>query len=339
MTAARAPVTAVANMILLTGAAGFIGFHVAQRLAAAGADVVGVDSVNAYYPTALKRARLEALSAHKTFRFVEADIAEPGALAAALAPTEVTHIIHLAAQAGVRYSLEAPFEYERANVAGHLSVLEYARRAPNLAHLVYASSSSVYGDRTEGPFREDDRCDAPASLYAATKKSCELMSETYARLYGLPQTGLRFFTVYGPWGRPDMAYWSFTEKLFAGRPITLFANGEAARDFTYIDDVVDAIEAILERAPTAHPPHAIYNLGNSRPVSVSAFVDALEVATGRTAIRQYAPPQPGDVSVTFADISRAIRDFGYAPKTRLEQGLERFTAWWCEEGRRIVEPS
>jgi len=324
-------------MILLTGAAGFIGFHVARRLALAGADVVGVDSLNAYYPLALKHARIEALAAHKTFRFVEADIAEPGALAKALAPGETTHIIHLAAQAGVRYSLEAPFEYERANVAGHLAVLEYARQAPRLAHLIYASSSSVYGDRTEGPFREDDRCDAPASLYAATKKSCELMSETYARLYGLPQTGLRLFTVYGPWGRPDMAYWSFTERLFAGRPITLFANGEAARDFTYIDDVAAAIETLVPRAPTATPPHTIYNLGNSRPVSVSAFVDALEAATGRTAIRQYAPPQLGDVSVTYADISRAAADFGYAPKTRLENGLEHFTSWWREQGRRLVE--
>jgi len=325
-------------MILVTGAAGFIGFHVAQRLAAAGADVVGVDSLNAYYPVALKRARIEALGAHKSFRFVQADIAEPGALAAALPLADVTHIVHLAAQAGVRYSIDAPFEYERANVAGHLAVLEYARHAPQLKHLVYASSSSVYGDRTEGPFREDDRCDAPASLYAATKKSCELMSETYARLYGIPQTGLRFFTVYGPWGRPDMAYWSFTERLFAGRPITLFANGEAARDFTFVDDVADAILKIAHRAPGGAPPHAIYNLGNSRPVSVSAFVDALEAATGRTAIRQYAPPQPGDVSVTYADISRAERDFGYAPKIRLEEGLQLFAAWWREEGRRFVEP-
>lgn len=324
-------------MFLVTGAAGFIGFHVAQRLAAAGADVVGVDSLNAYYPVALKRARLEALAAHKSFRFVQADIAEPGALEAALARAEATHIIHLAAQAGVRYSIDAPFEYERANVAGHLAVLEYARHAPRLKHMVYASSSSVYGDRTEGPFREDDRCDAPASLYAATKKSCELMSETYARLYGVPQTGLRFFTVYGPWGRPDMAYWSFTEKLFAGRPLTLFANGEAARDFTYIDDVAAIMQVIVERPPASAPPHKVYNLGNSRPVTVNAFVDALEAATGRTAIREYAPPQPGDVAVTFADISRAARDFGYAPKTRLEEGLACFTQWWRDAGRRIVE--
>lgn len=325
-------------MILVTGAAGFIGFHVAQRLAAAGADVVGVDSVNSYYPVALKRARIEALAAHKSFRFVEADIAEQGALNAALPAADVTHIVHLAAQAGVRYSIDAPFEYERANVAGHLAVLEYARHAPRLRHLVYASSSSVYGDRTEGPFREDDRCDAPASLYAATKKSCELMSETYARLYGIAQTGLRFFTVYGPWGRPDMAYWSFTEKLFAGQPLTLFANGEAARDFTYVDDVANVMQVIVQRPPQTAPAHAVYNLGNSRPVSVSAFVDALEVATGRTAIRQYAPPQPGDVSVTFADIARAERDFGYAPKVRLEEGLQRFADWWRETGRRLVEP-
>ena len=219
-------------MLLVTGAAGFIGYHVARRLLESGADVTGVDSLNAYYDPALKQARLKQLAAFPRFRFVAGDIATPGVLETVVPAADITAIIHLAAQAGVRYSLEAPFEYERANVAGHLAVLEYARAAPRLKHLVYASSSSVYGDRADGPFREDDRCDAPASLYAATKRACELMSETYARLYAIPQTGLRFFTVYGPWGRPDMAYFIFTEKMLRGETLTLFGDGKLARDFT-----------------------------------------------------------------------------------------------------------
>ena len=232
-------------MIFLTGAAGFIGSHVAGHLLDAGHEVVGVDSLNDYYDPALKHARLKRLTDRKGFRFVEADIATEGALEAALPAANVEHIIHLAAQAGVRYSLEAPFAYERSNVAGHLNVLEYGRSAPKLKHLVYASSSSVYGDRDQGPFRETDRCESPASLYAATKLSCELMSETYARLYGMAQTGLRFFTVYGAWGRPDMAYWSFSQKILANQPITLFGNGVLARDFTYIDDIAPTIPTIL----------------------------------------------------------------------------------------------
>ncbi len=314
-------------MLLVTGAAGFIGYHVARRLLESGAAVTGVDSVNAYYDPALKRGRLAELARFANFRFVEADIATPGALEAALPRADATAIVHLAAQAGVRHSIEAPFEYERANVAGHLSVLEYARHAPNLRHLVYASSSSVYGDRTSGPFREDDRCDQPASLYAATKRACELMSETYARLYAIPQTGLRFFTVYGPWGRPDMAYFSFTEKILKGEPLTLFGDGKLSRDFTYIDDVSAAIVAIVGQPPAGSPPHAIYNLGNSRPSTVLELVAAIEAATGRRAERILAPPQPGDVTVTYADHSRATADFGFAPKTGLEEGIARFVAW------------
>jgi UDP-glucuronate 4-epimerase len=325
-------------MLVLTGAAGFIGFHVAGRLLDQGREVVGIDSVTDYYDTALKRARLAQLAGRKGFRFVEADLADPESLHQALPAGEATHIIHLAAQAGVRYSLEAPFAYERSNVAGHLSVLEYARAAPNLKHLVYASSSSVYGDRAEGPFRETDRCDEPASLYAATKRSCELMSETYARLYGLKQTGLRFFTVYGPWGRPDMAYWSFTQRILDSQPITLFGEGKLARDFTFIDDVAPTVARIVDQPPTPAegPPHAIYNLGNSRPTSVLDFVAAIEQAAGRSAERIMAPPQKGDVTVTFADIAKAGRDFGYAPVTRIPEGIARFVEWYKATGRQFA---
>lgn len=314
-------------MLLVTGAAGFIGYHVARRLLESGAEIVGVDSLNAYYDPALKRGRLAELARFANFRFVQADIAERGALQAVAPQDAVTVIVHLAAQAGVRHSIEAPFEYEHANVAGHLAVLEYARHAPRLKHLVYASSSSVYGDRTSGPFHEDDRCDAPASLYAATKRACELMSETYARLYAIPQTGLRFFTVYGPWGRPDMAYFSFTDKILKGEPVTLFGDGKLSRDFTYIDDVSSAIEKIVERPPAQTPPHAIYNLGNSQPSTVLDLVAAIEAATGRCAERILAPPQPGDVTVTFADHSRASAAFGFAPETDLGDGIARFVAW------------
>ena len=315
-------------MLLVTGAAGFIGYHVARRLLEAGADVVGVDSLNAYYDPALKRDRLAQLAAFPRFRFAETDIADPGALAAALPTTDVTAIIHLAAQAGVRHSIEAPFAYERANVAGHLCVLEYARAAPRLKHLVYASSSSVYGDRAEGPFREDDRCDAPASLYAATKRACELMSETYARLYAIPQTGLRFFTVYGPWGRPDMAYFGFTEKMLRGETITLYGDGTLARDFTYIDDVAAAVARIVEAPPEGKPPHAIYNLGNSNPSTVLDLVAAIERTAGVRAKTMLAPPQPGDVTVTFADHTRASARFGFAPATTLNDGVQRFVDWY-----------
>lgn len=315
-------------MLLLTGAAGFIGYHAARRLLESGADVVGVDSLNAYYTPALKRARLAELAAFPRFRFVEGDISAPDTLQGALPAAEARVIVHLAAQAGVRHSLEAPFEYERANVAGHLAVLEYARAAPRLKHLVYASSSSVYGDRAEGPFREDDRCDAPASLYAATKRACELMSETYARLYAIPQTGLRFFTVYGPWGRPDMAYFTFTEKMLRGETLTLYGDGKLARDFTYIDDVSAAVARIVDVPPDGAPPHALYNLGNSHPSTVLELVAAVEAATGVRAQTSFAPPQPGDVTVTFADHSRASARFGFAPTTTLTDGIPPFVDWY-----------
>jgi UDP-glucuronate 4-epimerase len=315
-------------MLLVTGAAGFIGYHAARRLLEAGADVVGVDSLDPYYSVRLKRDRLAELQRFARFRFAETDLATPGALASVAPAADIRAIVHLAAQAGVRHSIEAPFAYEHANVAGHLAVLEYARAAPRLDHLVYASSSSVYGDRTEGPFREDDRCDAPESLYAATKRACELMSETYARLYGLPQTGLRFFTVYGPWGRPDMAYFGFTEKILKGETLTLFGDGLLARDFTYIDDVAAAIARIVDARPESRPPHAIYNLGNARPSTVRDLVAAIERATGVTAKTINAPPQQGDVTVTFADHAKATARFGFAPTTTLEDGIARFVAWY-----------
>ncbi len=319
-------------MVLLTGAAGFIGYSLARFLLERGVDVVGVDEVNAYYDPALKRARLAELRRFATFRFVEADIADEGALEAALSPADVTHIVHLAAQAGVRYSLEAPFAYERSNLHGHLAVLEYARKAPALKHLVYASSSSVYGDRADGPFRETDRCDSPASLYAATKRACELMSETYARLYNIPQTGLRFFTVYGPFGRPDMAYWTFTEKVLRGEALTLYGEGLLKRDFTFIDDMVPALARAIDLPPQGvganGVPHLILNLGNSHPSSVLELVDAIEAATGARAERILAPPQKVEVTTTYADIARAADRFGFAPKVPLKEGIARFVSWY-----------
>ncbi|MET0182095.1 MAG: NAD-dependent epimerase/dehydratase family protein [Caulobacterales bacterium] len=318
-------------MLLVTGVAGFIGFHVASRRLEAGGAVVGIDEVNSYYDPALKRARLAKLAQHKGFRFVEADIAADGALEAALPAANATEIVHLAAQAGVRYSLENPLAYERSNVRGHLNVLEYARAAKNLRHLVYASSSSVYGDRTDGPFRETDRCDAPVSLYAATKRAGELMSETYARIHGVPQTGLRFFTAYGPWGRPDMAVWSFTDAILKGEPITIFGEGKLARDFTHIEDMVPAIIRALETPPKAEEfgdaPHVICNLGNSSPSTVNDLVAAIEKAVGREAIKQFAPRNPVEVSATYADVSRAAARFNFKPQITLEDGVARFVEW------------
>jgi UDP-glucuronate 4-epimerase len=315
-------------MLLLTGAAGFIGSHTARRLVEAGHEVLGVDSVNSYYDPGLKRARLEALSRLPGFRFAEVDIADFEALKAATGGARLSHIVHLAAQAGVRYSLEAPFAYERANLAGHLSILELARGTEGLQHLVYASSSSVYGDRDAGPFRESDRTDSPASLYAATKKANELMSETYARLYGIPQTGLRFFTVYGPWGRPDMAYFFFTQRILAGETIRLFGDGKLARDFTYIDDVAPTVAKIAFHPPQGPVPHEIYNIGNSKPTTVLELVSAIEGALGKEAVKELAPPQLGDVTVTFADHSRAAERFGFAPVTTIKDGIPNFVAWY-----------
>lgn len=315
---------------LITGAAGFIGFHTAQALLARGEAVIGIDNLNDYYPPELKRARLERLANEKGFTFVEADIAEMDSLAAAVSGRNVTRIIHLAAQAGVRHSIENPHSYARSNLVGHLNMLELARHTDGLEHMCYASSSSVYGGRTDVPFRETDRVDHPISLYAATKRSDELMSHTYAHLYGIPLTGLRFFTVYGPWGRPDMAYWFFTANILAGRPIKVFNHGDMLRDFTYIDDIVDGVVRI---STTGHVrpldvPHAIYNIGNNHAERLADFIAIIEKLTGRKAIRENLPMQPGDVPATYADITAIRTDYGFEPKTGLETGLSRFVAWY-----------
>lgn len=312
--------------VLLTGAAGFIGFHAATRLLAEGHRVIGIDNLNDYYPPALKQARLVKLAEYPNFTFHALDLSEQGALKTALGPAKITHILHLAAQAGVRYSLENPHSYVQSNVVGHLNVLEYARHNKALQHLAYASSSSVYGEREPGAgFKETDRVRSPASLYAATKLSAEMLSESYTRLYDIRQTGLRFFTVYGPWGRPDMAYWIFTQKILAGEPITLFAPNVMQRDFTYIDDITEILPKLLETPPAQH---RLYNLGNSNPNTLRDLVSAVELACGLTAKTNIKPQQAGDVRATFADISEARRDFGFAPKTDLKDGIARFVAWY-----------
>lgn len=315
--------------ILVTGVAGFIGHATAQRLLARGEQVIGIDNLNSYYDPALKAARLRSLEDRPGFRFIKGDIADSDNIANLVREESVRRIVHLAAQAGVRYSLEAPFAYERSNLAGHLAMLEACRHGPHFEHLVYASSSSVYGDRslTGTGFREDDPVDQPASLYAATKRAGELISESYARLYGFPQTGLRFFTVYGPWGRPDMAYFGFTRKILRGEPIEVYGEGRMARDFTYIDDIVDGILGALD-----HPPqrgeNRILNIGDSHPVGLMTMIEILEAALGRSAQKIMQPMQPGDVTATYADVSRLHRLTGYAPKVRLAEGLERFVDWY-----------
>lgn len=319
--------------ILVTGAAGFIGSHVSSALLEAGRPVLGVDNLNSYYDPALKQARLARLQGREGFRFIELELADPAAVAALFeANSGIELILHLAAQAGVRYSLSHPFSYVQSNVTGHLAILEGARGLPKLRHLVYASSSSVYGANEKQPFSEADRVDAPLSVYAATKRAGELLSETYARLFGIPQTGLRFFTVYGPWGRPDMAYWSFTEKILTGQPIELFNGGDMRRDFTFIDDVVSAVVAALERPPQADSPagsaHKLYNIGNARPEHLRRFLEVLERHCGRSAVIVERPMQPGEVKETFADVTAAHRDLGFGPRTSIDEGLERFVAWF-----------
>jgi UDP-glucuronate 4-epimerase len=313
--------------VIVTGAAGFIGMHVAERLLERGERVIGVDDFTPYYDPALKAARAARLEGRDGFELVRLDVADEAGFAALVERTAPEAIVHLAAQAGVRWSIEKPFAYEHANLRGHLSVLEASRRAPGLKHLVYASSSSVYGDRPlSGAFRESDPVDAPVSLYAATKRSCELMSAAYARLYGFPQSGLRFFTVYGPWGRPDMAYFSFTEAIYAGRPIEVYGQGRLARDFTYVDDIVDGVVGVLDRPPE-RGGHRILNIGDSRPVGLMDMIAALEAALGREAQKIYRDAQPGDVTATYADIGEINRLTGYQPKVPLEAGLVRFAAW------------
>jgi UDP-glucuronate 4-epimerase len=315
--------------VLVTGAAGFIGSHVARRLLERGDTVAGVDNLNTYYDPTLKRARLAELAPFPAFRFQELDLAADGALEAALADTGVHRVVHLAAQAGVRYGLKDPRSYIRSNVAGHLNVLEFCR-GRGLERLVYASSSSVYGSGAHPPFAEGDVTDRPSSLYAATKKADEMMSAVYADLHGLPQIGLRFFSVYGPWGRPDMAYWLFTEAMLNGRPIPVFNHGEMWRDFTYIDDIAAGVLAALD-ASAPFPgaaPHRLYNIGNNRPVRLLDMIRILEEATGRRATLDLRPMQPGEMRATAANIDAIGADLGFAPTTRLEDGLPRFVDWF-----------
>jgi UDP-glucuronate 4-epimerase len=324
--------------ILVTGAAGFIGMHVADRLMAQGHAVVGIDNLNDYYPVSLKRARLDALHrAHdRLFTFHELDFADMGAVQDALHDQVIESIVHLGAQAGVRYSLINPHAYVRSNLAGHVNMLELARER-RVRHLVYASSSSVYGGNDSLPFRVEDRTDHPVSLYAATKRADELMSETYAHLFRIPMTGLRFFTVYGPWGRPDMAMWIFTSKILAGEPIPVFNHGRMQRDFTYIDDIVSGILGCLDHPPAddgavkaggSRAPHRLYNIGNNRPEELMHLISVLEDAIGKKAEIDFQPMQPGDVHATFADVSAIAQDIGFAPNTAIESGVPRFVDWY-----------
>jgi UDP-glucuronate 4-epimerase len=322
--------------ILVTGVAGFIGSSVSHVLLDRGEKVVGVDNLNDYYDPNLKQARLDLLMARKGFKFHKFDIADRVPVEAVFANyPDITGVIHLAAQAGVRYSLINPYAYTRSNIEGHLVLMEAARRAKKLKHFVYASSSSVYGANTDFPFSTEDRTDSPVSLYAATKKSMELMSESYARMWSLPLTGLRFFTVYGPWGRPDMAAFIFIRKMLAGEAIPVFNNGDMKRDFTYIDDIVAGVVACLDRPPAADAtnhmrPHAVYNIGNNRSEDLMHFISIIEKSLGIKAEIDFLPMQPGDVKETYADIEATKRDFGFKPTTTIEEGLPKLVAWYRE---------
>ena len=325
--------------ILVTGAAGFIGFHVADRLLGRGDTVIGLDNVNDYYSVQLKRDRIAELGRRhgdNAFRFVEADFADEAALARALETLDVEAIVHLGAQAGVRHSIENPRAYVRSNLVGHLNMLELAR-ARGCPHFVYASSSSVYGGNETLPFRVEDRVDRPLSLYAATKKADELIGETYSHLYRIPQTGLRFFTVYGPWGRPDMAMWLFTKAILEGRPIDVFGEGDMRRDFTYVDDIVSGVVAALDNPPPDDGtekaggslcPHRLYNIGNHRSEELMRMIGLIEEACGRKAEKRLLAMQSGDVRDTYADISAIQRDLGFEPTTTIDEGVPRFVAWY-----------
>jgi len=315
--------------VLVTGAAGFIGYHVATALLARGERVIGIDNLNDYYEVSLKEARLARLSPHVNFRFEKLDISDRDAiLALGERHGEIDRIVHLAAQAGVRHSLVDPYAYIQSNVMGHVVMLEMARRLKTLRHFVYASSSSVYGANTQMPFSVDDRVDQPNSLYAATKRADELIARTYAHLYRLPATGLRFFTVYGPWGRPDMSPMLFARAILAGEPVRVFNHGEMWRDFTYIDDIVDGVLRALDRPAVGAPPHAVYNLGNHRCEKLTDYIAAFESAIGAKAQLRLEPMQPGDVPRTYADIESSRRDLGYEPRTPISVGIPKFIAWY-----------
>jgi len=327
--------------ILVTGAAGFIGFHVAQRLLSTGSKVVGLDNLNDYYDPKLKEARLDILKRQSNFTFVKLNLADRDSVKSLFAQHRFPAVIHLAAQAGVRYSLQNPHAYVDANIEGFVNVLEGCRHG-DCGHLLFASSSSVYGANTKLPFSVQDNVDHPISLYAASKKANELMAHAYSHLYKIPATGLRFFTVYGPWGRPDMAMFIFAKAILSGTPIRLFNHGNMRRDFTYIDDVVEAVVRLMDRPPQGNPawsgakpdpatssaPWKIYNIGNNRPEELLHVVSLLEKELGRTAVREMLPMQPGDVPATYADIDDLARDVGFRPATTIEDGIARFAKWY-----------
>ncbi len=327
--------------VLVTGAAGFIGYHTAKALLDRGDTVTGIDNLNAYYDVRLKEARLAELDGRNGFRFEKIDIADRKAMASLFEREKFDRVVHLAAQAGVRYSIDNPQAYIDSNIQGFLNILEGCRHNP-VAHCVFASSSSVYGSNTRMPFSERDGVDHPLSLYAATKKSNELMAHTYASLYRIPLTGLRFFTVYGPWGRPDMAPFKFTKNILAGQPIDVYNHGHHARDFTYIDDIVEGVVRTMDvaaapdpdwssaapRADTSTAPYRIYNIGNRTPVPLSRFIELIEQATGKTAIRNLLPAQPGDVPETLADVDALTDAVGFKPSTSIDVGIKRFVDWY-----------
>lgn len=332
--------------VLVTGAAGFIGFHLITALLDKDCLIIGIDNINDYYDVNLKQDRLKKLHdyatkaatskiAEDTFKFIKLDLADRAAMSELFAEYQFDIVINLAAQAGVRYSLENPEAYIESNVVGFLNILEGCRHS-KVKHLLYASSSSVYGMNIKQPFSTQDNVDYPISLYAATKKSNELMAHSYSHLYNIPTTGLRFFTVYGPYGRPDMAYFSFTQKILHGNTIDVFNNGEMQRDFTYIDDVIDGIVNIIDKAPlpqqsaitAAKAPYVIYNIGNNKPVTLRRFIEAIETACGKKAQENLLPMQPGDVPITYADISQLQKDTGFTPKTTIEEGIEKFVLWY-----------
>jgi UDP-glucuronate 4-epimerase len=329
--------------VLLTGAAGFIGFHVAQRLLADGHHVLGLDNLNEYYDPTLKQARLDQLTPHAAFTFERLDVSDRAGMAELFRRHRPARVVHLAAQAGVRYSLRNPYAYVDANLVGFLNVLEGCRHHA-VEHLVFASSSSVYGANTRLPFSVHDNVDHPLSLYAATKKANELMAHTYAHLYGLPCTGLRFFTVYGPWGRPDMALFLFAQAILEDRPIDVFNEGRMQRDFTYVDDIVEGLVRVLAKPPAPDPTwsgehpdpgtsraaYRVYNIGNDRPVELLRFIEVLEQCLGKRARKNLLPMQPGDVPATRADVTDLVRDVGYRPHTTVEEGVARFVSWYRE---------
>jgi UDP-glucuronate 4-epimerase len=324
-------ITVFMAKIIITGAAGFIGFHLAQKLLEHNHQIIAIDNLNDYYDISLKQARLEKLERHNNFTFYKADISDKDQIFDIFKRhKDAKYLFNLAAQAGVRYSIESPFSYIKSNVDGLSVILEGIRNILNLKHLIFASSSSVYGNNKKVPFSIEDRVDEPVSLYAATKKSGEMLCHSYANLYQIPTTALRFFTVYGPFGRPDMAYFSFTKNIIEEKTIKLFNNGNLSRDFTYIDDIIAGLLAVMEKHPSGETPYKLYNLGNNNPVELKHFIEILESHIGKKAKTEMLPMQKGDVYQTYADITQSSADFGYSPKTSIEEGLSEFVKWYKE---------